>query len=389
MVSIGSSEFILALGGLLFMAIGTAIVMTWSWLIIRLFTDRPILPVSPMVPRRQTPWGIMSIVLTIAVYLVITIGAITVYAVQKGRFAPQPPANLPKTTIEVAEAPALSLSELMSLSVASNAVLLVVIPLLLRLTCGARLRDFGISFQGWWRQAALGCVATLAAAPIVYTIQFTAVKVFENHEHPLQKMLMKNFSPAIAELAILTAVIAAPLFEELFFRGIIQSWLVGLSGWLNRVSATRRLAERVVEPARAPGDLSSEEGAPSPWEADLAEFTATPEPQAPSTEFDANPPTPWRAIIASSLFFAAVHGSQWPAPLGLFVLAVVIGTVYYRTGSLIAAIFMHATFNGISTLMMIFALLATQIKDSKKPPLPQGQPAAVHSSLTIDSGWMH
>ena len=75
--------------------------------------------------------------------------------------------------------------------------------------------------------------------------------------------------------------------------------------------------------------------------------------------------------------------------LGLFVLAVVIGTVYYRTGSLIAVIFMHATFNGISTLMMIFALLATEIKEPKKPPLPPVQPAAVHSSLTIDSGWMH
>ena len=44
--------------------------------------------------------------------------------------------------------------------------------------------------------------------------------------------------------------------------------------------------------------------------------------------------------------------TQWPAPIALFVLALVIGTVYYRTGSLIAAIFMHATFNGISTFML-------------------------------------
>ena len=49
-------------------------------------------------------------------------------------------------------------------------------------------------------------------------------------------------------------------------------------------------------------------------------------------------------------FVRGVHAPQWPAPIALFVLSLVIGTVYHRTGSLIAAIFMHATFNGLSTL---------------------------------------
>src|SRR5205814_3907184 len=63
------------------------------------------------------------------------------------------------------------------------------------------------------------------------------------------------------------------------------------------------------------------------------------------------------AIVLTSLFFAAVHAAQWPAPIALFVLALAIGTVYERTGSLIAAVCMHAVFNGISTLGLFFAVL--------------------------------
>jgi hypothetical protein len=40
-----------------------------------------------------------------------------------------------------------------------------------------------------------------------------------------------------------------------------------------------------------------------------------------------------------------------------------LGTVYLRTGSLIAAIVMHATFNGLSTVALIGALLAGQARD--------------------------
>ena len=34
------------------------------------------------------------------------------------------------------------------------------------------------------------------------------------------------------------------------------------------------------------------------------------------------------AIVVTSLIFAAVHGPQWPAPIALFILSVVIGYVY-------------------------------------------------------------
>ena len=61
--------------------------------------------------------------------------------------------------------------------------------------------------------------------------------------HPVEKMLRDQFSVEVSVLSLLTAVILAPLFEEILFRGIFQSWLVKLldRSW-NRVRS--RSAER-------------------------------------------------------------------------------------------------------------------------------------------------
>src|SRR5207253_165481 len=85
------------------------------------------------------------------------------------------------------------------------------------------------------------------------------------------------------------------------------------------------------------------------------------------------------AVVITSLFFAAVHGPQWPAPIPLFVLALAIGTLYHRTGSLIAAICMHAVFNGFSMLGLIIMLLVGHPGEGEKaiPPPALERPAPV------------
>ena len=148
----------------------------------------------------------------------------------------------------------------------------------------------------------------------------------------------------------MTAVVLAPMFEELVFRGLLQSWLVALLDRRGRPSAadspeqdpslaaTRRMPAAPIgrrggariDPSTIPGRGRLRYRRP------LESSSRT-----------------WIGIMLTSLLFAYVHAPQWPAPIALFALAMVIGTVYYRTGSLIAAIFMHATFNGISTLMLI------------------------------------
>ena len=104
-------------------------------------------------------------------------------------------------------------------------LMLIVITGVAKLTCRARLRDFGLSFDGWWWQAALGVVATLIATPPVNAIQFLAAKLWSPQAHPVQEMMFKQFSVGIAGLAVMTAVVVAPMFEELVFRGFLQTGL--------------------------------------------------------------------------------------------------------------------------------------------------------------------
>ncbi|GAC1463197.1 MAG: hypothetical protein NVSMB9_00360 [Isosphaeraceae bacterium] len=62
-------------------------------------------------------------------------------------------------------------------------------------------------------------------------------------------------------------------------------------------------------------------------------------------------------LLLTSGGFALVHAPQMPAPFAIFALSLALGTVYQRTGSLIAPFTLHALFNGFNTLLMVLSLL--------------------------------
>lgn len=59
------------------------------------------------------------------------------------------------------------------------------------------------------------------------------------------------------------------------------------------------------------------------------------------------------ALLVSAGLFALVHGDLWATP-ALFVLGLVFGGVYLRTGSLTASILLHSLWNG-TTCLLLFA----------------------------------
>ncbi len=65
---------------------------------------------------------------------------------------------------------------------------------------------------------------------------------------------------------------------------------------------------------------------------------------------------PWASGIASSLVFAAAHGSM-AALLPLFVFGCALAFLYQRTGSLWAPIAVHFCFNGATVLVQLLARL--------------------------------
>ena len=132
----------------------------------------------------------------------------------------------PRGTLSSKNELTLSSTENMVIGGVSSVILLGLVPLLLRLTSRSPARDLGLSFEKWWRQAAVGVVAFLAIEPLLMAIQFATVRLWESNAHPLLKMVQDEFSPGVLQLAILMAVFIAPVCEEVLFRGIIQSWVV-------------------------------------------------------------------------------------------------------------------------------------------------------------------
>jgi membrane protease YdiL (CAAX protease family) len=56
------------------------------------------------------------------------------------------------------------------------------------------------------------------------------------------------------------------------------------------------------------------------------------------------------AIVISALFFAVIHGNPWQA-LNAFLIGLVMGYVYYKTGSLILTMIIHFVNNGTAVIL--------------------------------------
>jgi membrane protease YdiL (CAAX protease family) len=165
------------------------------------------------------------------------------------------------------------------------------------------------------------------------------------YEHPKEHDLLRimgesEHMPLVALVLIASAVLVAPLFEELLFRGHLQTVvthaLARLSGRETRVSPGEY---EIVVPTR-------EAGAAPDYAAPGAVKAGEPIPvNAPAAA------ARWAAVFLTSLVFASVHPA-WTIP-PIFVLSLCLGYAYERTGNLWAVMTMHAMFNTTSTVIYL------------------------------------
>ena len=130
---------------------------------------------------------------------------------------------------------------------------------------------------------------------VFFSWLYQVLNLHTETEHPLLRMLTQF--PQLLPLVVVSAVVLAPVFEELIFRGCIQTSLAMLLR--NNLIARR-----------------------------------------------------WFPILISSGIFALVHGEFWMMP-PLFVLAVGLGYSYTRTGRLWVPMAVHAAFNGVSIALFL------------------------------------
>ena len=327
--------------------------LAWAWAIGRLWAGQALLPAKA---PRVVPWGGKSVLAGLLAVFAVSFGVSATYAAVTGRTAKH------------------FQQDVMLVSALINSALLVLVPLILRGTASARAEDFGLAWDELRAAARAGFVAFLLIAPIVYGVQLIAVQIWVRHEHPIELMMLENLTGRVAILAIVSAVFLAPAVEELLFRGLIQGWL------------TRFLRERIGPDTRAAEveewvkDTSL--AGPSPEETQTHSFTRTTDPYAAPEEEISRTATRWRLfprlpdpvrsalpVLLTSSLFALVHMPQWPAPLAIFLLSLGLGMVYQKTGSLVASFVLHAAFNGLSTLALIWVALNPAPLDKKAAPL--------------------
>ena len=341
---------------------------------------------EPNVVESRPPWGGWSILAVIVVYVGVSMVVAESYAIATGRVARgrkatpaaakgKPAAAAPAIKVE---APDFAMTEIMFVNAVANVIVLIVLPCLLHLTSGTHCADLGLSGRRWWRHAAVGVMGMLITTPAVWLVQFAAIKIWQPRGHPLEKMLREQFSFGVGYLAVVSAVILAPMAEELLFRAIIQEWLI-------KVLKRRALRRATVEPHVELSSINRFDSSAGIefWEED--EAFAPPRRALQPAATSSNTWATSRAIVLTSLFFALLHAPQWPAPIPIFVLSLVLGTVYVRTGSLIAPVIMHAAFNGLSTMAMFAALLSQGLIDQKKVPAPDA--ACVCINAISDAVW--
>jgi len=176
----------------------------------------------------------------------------------------------------------------------SNAVIVAVVLLVTLWHREGRLDHLGLATDRPARHVAFGVAGVLAILPVVYGLFWVSTQLIRvsNPPHPIEETLGGGAPPEVAAVALLAGLLAAPVGEELFFRGFLQSWLRPRFG-------------------------------------------------------------PKLAIVITAVLFGLMHVGLPHNVLPLTVLGLMLGYLYERSGSLLVPVTLHFAFNAIPTVALL------------------------------------
>jgi membrane protease YdiL (CAAX protease family) len=311
----------------------------------------------------------------------------------------------------------------------SLTALLAMLFLVMFARSGSRPHHYGLSWGRWPANLGLGIMAFVLARPLVLGIFALSVLVFPQPADPLTAL--GNLNPPVWEWALFAfqMVVAAPLLEEILCRGILQ-------GWLRRASLTGHLLFLTLTLFRTMffGDLVKYDAATEKYRYQIAPVAFSillaagygwtlyrlarrfaldeaeiqlwqPLPSEPSLEgsaamspdhasdlkhqarqrdeerarlwADANARL---AIFGSAMLWAAIH-TNWPAPIALFPMGLILGWLFHRTQSLLGPITFHALFN-LATFIAFYGSVLTAPEPNGNAQTMAVRPSVVGSMTT-------
>jgi membrane protease YdiL (CAAX protease family) len=230
-----------------------------------------------------------------------------------------------------------------------------------------RSENLGTPIEGSWmsharsavaafaRMFALSALAWVVLAPLVLTIHGLVTIAFHvlnlpSDEHPLTKLGGGEGWEQLLFLA--QACVAAPLMEEILFRGLLLSWLIGgrerNAGPIHSAPlfppALRPIVVMTIAVIYSAGSRTYD---PSIFAGVLAVGLGT------LWFVVRRQKRHFRAVYASAAFFAVVHSSIWPTPIPLFFLGLGLGWLAVRTRGVLVPAIVHGLFNAVSAIYVL------------------------------------
>jgi membrane protease YdiL (CAAX protease family) len=312
-----------------FIVIGLVAASIGTWVVLlRRLRQGPLLPYEP---RRPVPWGAVGPML-LMLFVFSRIASVTL-----GDGPPQ---------LDDFDSPQQMVEQIAG-SVVAQLVLFGAFFVAIAVMSGATLRDVGLPewVHELLRDVKIGVVTWLAALVPIYGLQWLFVTMGdEPSSHPLIEVMLKEPNALVFVLTFVSAVIVAPLSEEVAFRLLLQGWLEKLE---DQLLGWRKVA-----------DVSHESPAEeTPAIAESPEPLPAYVPTEPPTHGMFGLPYGWAPIIVSSALFAAAHMGHGPDPIPLFFLAAMLGYVYQRTHRIVPCIVTHLLFNLTSLAMLVLTIV--------------------------------
>lgn len=256
-------------------------------------------PVLERVARRSVPWNSMA-VLGLFLLFVLLDGVVPLLLLGQNPVAIDTQTIEPNAATKLLIAPIVS--RLMWSGLALGALALV----------DAKSTDIGCRCDMLGLDALIGAAtAALLLPPLLALHALLTYALKYDYQHPLIDLVTSGQSPHLLALAGVSAVVAAPVAEEIMFRLILQ-------GWLER---NERKWQRLIRPIKLPRGLIS--------------------------------------IVISAILFGAIHAGQGTAPAPLALLGAALGYVYHRTHRVAPCIIAHALFNAYTVAAMTLAMRAS------------------------------
>jgi membrane protease YdiL (CAAX protease family) len=333
-------------------AVWLVLVLAWAaWLL------RPARSaVLPPQRRRAVPWGGMEVLLAFGISQLalpwLVVEALRVTRFFRWVYGPEFAQSLFYGTIDPNDASRISLW----VKAFSLPLVLISVPALLWALSGARPYQLGLTAHRLGKNVLLGVLTAVCVVPVVYLILYAVDWLLRGsggapEEHPITKLVRSHPHGIDLVVSGFAALVAAPLVEELAFRGVLQPWFRTRrwGEWLGVAVALFFAVALRWEALRAGWQAHSWAGA---WpQLQPAGFVLV--MTAAYLAARARLPAAAGAVYVTSLFFAAVHSFAWPSPVPLLFLSLALGVLRYRTQSLVPSVVAHGLFNAVAWVLLL------------------------------------